>query len=64
MDLLADLYFSGFSISDLKKKSVVSDVALCVLYMRVLHVDLHSVLSEYKSFLCHLIICTDSLNIK
>ena len=48
MDFLKELYFGGLSISE-KKKSVISDVALFVLCMRVLHVqgDLHNCFPHY-----------------
>ena len=45
MDLFADLYFGGFSISE--TKPVISDVALC---MRVLHGDLQAI--HRSNFYC------------
>ena len=50
-DLSADLYFGRFFISKKKKKkSVISDVAVCVLCMRVLHSDLRVIHGNFQLF--------------
>ena len=48
VDLLVNLYFGRFLSSE--KQSVISDVALCVLCMRVLHGDLQVINGGFQLF--------------
>ena len=47
--------FGGFSISE-KKKSASSDVALCILYLQILHVDLQVIHRSIFSCFPHCIV--------
>ena len=48
--LLADLYFGRFLFSEKKKKSTISDVALSILCMQVLHSDLQVIHGDFELF--------------